>query len=243
MKIMIDPGHGGFESGAISITNVKEKDINLSVALYLKELLLQTSDVEVKLTREMDTSLTIPCRCNVSNEWDADICISIHHNAFNGNASGYEIIHTIHHGNGEQLARVIAEEFEKLGQKSHWKGVYSKESANNPGHDYYGMIRGTQMPCIITEYAYIDSKDFYKIDTAAEQKLEAESIYNALCRYYNLKQTKAHWGEQYYKRLVQQENMILNVPTNYDRSWTAAEQYANNCKLLDRVREIIKGGA
>ena len=55
-NIIIDAGHGGIDSGAIGIDNVLEKDINLSIALNLRDL-LKASGFNVKMTRESDISI------------------------------------------------------------------------------------------------------------------------------------------------------------------------------------------
>ena len=183
-KIFIDPGHGGSESGAVNKTAL-EKDINLSVALRLKQLLLEVG-FEVKLSRETDVYIDLQTRCDMANSWGADYFISIHHNACNGKTSGYEVIHSIIHGVGFDMANLIAKEFEAIGQKADSLGVYDKESQTNPGHDYYAVIRGTNAPANITEFGYMDSVDYSKFDTLPELEQEAGAIFRGICHYYDV---------------------------------------------------------
>ncbi len=79
-KIVIDAGHGGGEAGAVGPTGLKEKDVNLRVALHLKEF-LKDKDFEVFMTRESDTNLTLSERVLYTNKINPDIFISIHHNS------------------------------------------------------------------------------------------------------------------------------------------------------------------
>lgn len=185
IKICIDPGHGGSDPGAVGVNGAQEKKANLRVGLKLREY-LQQNGFEVIMTRETDNALTISERCRIANRSGADLCISVHHNA--GGGDGYDVIHSIHGGQGKELAYLIGEEFEKIGQNRH--KIYSRESAKNKGRDYYGMIAGTNMPTVISEFAFIDSKDFETFNTDTKQYREAEAIARAVCRLY-----KVEWRE------------------------------------------------
>jgi N-acetylmuramoyl-L-alanine amidase len=89
--VVIDPGHGGRDPGAIGAV-VKEKNINLSVALKLGSLIEQRhSDVRVLYTRKKDYFIELDQRANIANNANADLFISIHANAIsNKNFSGAE---------------------------------------------------------------------------------------------------------------------------------------------------------
>ncbi len=79
--LVIDPGHGGSDPGALGRI-AKEKDINLSVALRLGELIEKThKDVKVFYTRKTDTFLSLQERADFANEKKADFFISIHTNS------------------------------------------------------------------------------------------------------------------------------------------------------------------
>ncbi|HNO77353.1 MAG TPA: N-acetylmuramoyl-L-alanine amidase [Phycisphaerae bacterium] len=85
IRICIDPGHGGdahkhgYKRGP---TGVREAEMNLRVAQYLRDLLVHVG-AEVKLTREGDNDLSLADRAKVADDWDADLFISCHHNATN----------------------------------------------------------------------------------------------------------------------------------------------------------------
>ncbi len=80
MKILIDPGHGGKETGAIGPTGLMEKDVNLRVAYYLKDF-LQNDNFDVSLTRTKDITLTLAERVEIAKKLSPCLFLSIHHNA------------------------------------------------------------------------------------------------------------------------------------------------------------------
>src|SRR5690606_32128710 len=75
--IMLDPGHGGHDSGAVG-HNLKEKDITLAVALEAKAALEATNRFRVALTREDDRFVSLPERVRMSRISGADLFVSIH---------------------------------------------------------------------------------------------------------------------------------------------------------------------
>lgn len=83
VRICLDPGHGGdahkrsFKRGP---TGVREAEVNLRVAQYLRDL-LEHVGAEVMLVREEDIDLSYEARAQMANEWPADLFISCHHNA------------------------------------------------------------------------------------------------------------------------------------------------------------------
>jgi N-acetylmuramoyl-L-alanine amidase len=176
-KIWIDPGHGGTDPGAVA-NGIVEKNINLIVGLKLKELLEQ-KNIQVGITRTDDTYYSLTKRCDLANDFKADLFISVHHNA--GKGDGYEVIHSIVYGVGKKLADIVAQKFAELGQNPHGsKAVYSRKGENG---DYYAVIRGTKMPAIITEFAFIDTVDVKVVDSNEKLYKEAQAIHEAICKY------------------------------------------------------------
>jgi N-acetylmuramoyl-L-alanine amidase len=90
---VVDPGHGGHDSGAIGRyspdaggynVTVLEKDVNLNIGLYARRYLLQNypDNFLVMMTRKDDTYLTLQSRCEKAQQYEADLFISVHCNAF-----------------------------------------------------------------------------------------------------------------------------------------------------------------
>ncbi len=79
--IVIDPGHGGKDPGAIGSRGTMEKDIVLDIGLRLRDLLLQSGRYRVLMTRDTDTFLSLAQRVRFANSHQADLFISLHINA------------------------------------------------------------------------------------------------------------------------------------------------------------------
>jgi N-acetylmuramoyl-L-alanine amidase len=80
-RIIIDPGHGGHDPGAVGYKGLYEKDVVLDIALKLKKLLLSDPLNEVFLTRETDVFIPLEERTVIANKKNADLFVSIHANA------------------------------------------------------------------------------------------------------------------------------------------------------------------
>jgi len=80
-RIVIDPGHGGKDPGAIGPTGLREKDVTLKVARFLKKELERRLGVRVILTRYRDVYIPLTQRAAIANANKADLFISIHCNA------------------------------------------------------------------------------------------------------------------------------------------------------------------
>ena len=79
--IVVDAGHGGKDLGAKGNRGLLEKDVNLAIALRLKDILKSSHKYRVILTREDDTFIPLPRRGKIANENNADVFISVHANA------------------------------------------------------------------------------------------------------------------------------------------------------------------
>ena len=92
-KIFIDPGHGGTDPGAVG-NGLQEKNLTLSIATQIRDMLVsEYENVEVRMSRTGDTTLSLTERTNMANSWGADYFLSVHINA--GGGTGFEsFIHT-----------------------------------------------------------------------------------------------------------------------------------------------------
>ena len=90
-RVVIDPGHGGGDTGTIGPGGLKEKDLVLAVSLRLKELLEERLSTDVVVTRSTDKFVPLEERTAIANQLDADLFISIHANSSrNRKISGVE---------------------------------------------------------------------------------------------------------------------------------------------------------
>lgn len=79
--IVIDPGHGGIDPGAVGRKGLYEKDANLEIAQNLRKLIMDSLKVKIVMTREKDIYLSLRERTNIANRNSADLFISVHCNA------------------------------------------------------------------------------------------------------------------------------------------------------------------
>ena len=182
--IVIDPGHGGSDAGAIGPTGVTEKSVALAVSLKAQRL-LTASGYQVVMTRTTDVDVAAPgvpdstelqARVNKAPS-NAALFISVHCNAFsNGKANGMETYHAPTAVKGARLARLLNEELERLGGLSN-RGVKAAR--------FYVMTH-SQCPASLIELGFITNPREEKLLASDDyqQKL-AQAITNAVNRYFN----------------------------------------------------------
>lgn len=111
--VLIDPGHGGVDPGAISSTKVPEKRVVLAVGKKLKERLAKSGRYEVQLTRNRDVFLSLDQRLKLSRSLGADLFISLHADAITQKAYAKQIrgatIYTLSERASDEEARLMAE--------------------------------------------------------------------------------------------------------------------------------------
>ena len=113
MRIMVDPGHGGKDPGAVR-GRYREKDWNLDVAKELARL-LKKGGFEVQMTRENDTFIALSERSKKSNQFKADLFVSIHTNASkNRSANGFQVYFRSEKATDKEAAEVAALENEAM---------------------------------------------------------------------------------------------------------------------------------
>lgn len=90
--IVIDPGHGGIDPGAVGKKGLYEKDANLDISTHLQALLRDSLGVNTMVTRDKDIYLSLKERTDMANRTSADLFISVHCNAAprNSKARGFE---------------------------------------------------------------------------------------------------------------------------------------------------------
>lgn len=156
--IVIDPGHGGSDPGATATqdsTTVKEKDLNLKVALLLKEE-LKKRGYSIKMTRETDVYVSLSERCEISNNSNADIFVSIHQNSFtSSSARGVEV----YHYPGSVLGKALAEKLStSISKATGLKNRGAKEA------NFY-VLRNTKAIAVLVECGFMSNPDELKLLT------------------------------------------------------------------------------
>jgi len=140
MKIFINAGHGGNDSGAVG-NNLIERDVNFFIANRVETYLLAVN-YDTKLF-QYDGLQAI---CDEANNWHADLFVSIHCNAFDGQAHGTETFYVSERG--RKLANAIQNQ------------IVSSVGTFNRGvkfDDEFFVLTNTNMPAVLVECAFIDN--------------------------------------------------------------------------------------
>jgi N-acetylmuramoyl-L-alanine amidase len=182
MKLYLDPGHGGSDPGAQG-NGLQEKNITLDIALKIRAILLNNyENIEVMMSRTSDIFKSLTERTNEANAWGADYYLSIHCNAFNGSALGYEdYIHNALSDSSATAAyrRIIHEEVTKVNQLTN-RGM---KKAN------FHVLRESTMPAFLSENGFIDNPhDGALMKQAAWRQDVAQGHANGVAKAFNLKQ-------------------------------------------------------
>ncbi len=107
--VMIDPGHGGIDSGAESLSGIKEKELTLAFGRELRDRLAREKNIRVLMTRDDDTFLRLSERVRIARQHEADLFISIHADTINQNAIRGATVYTISDKASDSVARAMAE--------------------------------------------------------------------------------------------------------------------------------------
>lgn len=110
--VVIDPGHGGFDPGAVAANGIQEKDLVLALSRALRDRLLAQGGVRVAMTREDDRFLSLEERSRLARRLGADLFISVHADSGGEemNAAGASLYTLSTQASGREAARFAARE-------------------------------------------------------------------------------------------------------------------------------------
>ncbi|MDS1003616.1 N-acetylmuramoyl-L-alanine amidase [Clostridium sporogenes] len=153
--VVVDAGHGGYDSGAVGPTGIKEKDVTLKVALKLGKI-LENNGVKVIYTRTSDNvswpsneSQDLAARVAIANSNKTDLYVSIHTNSFNGSANGTETYYYDGSAKGKETAEKVQKELVNS------IGLYDR-GVKTAG---YYVLKNTISPSILVELGFIDNRN------------------------------------------------------------------------------------
>ncbi|MFW6238759.1 MAG: N-acetylmuramoyl-L-alanine amidase, partial [Halanaerobiales bacterium] len=182
--IVLDPGHGGFDPGAVGKDGLREKEVNLEIALQVKDI-LENSGYNVLMTREEDEFISLKQRVDMANEARGRIFISIHCNSANNNHStGSELfVHPEKIPGSRPLAEAIYKMLmEEPGLAD--RGIKEEE---------FYVIKNTEMPAILLEIAFLsNSHEESLLGSDVFRRRVSRSIVAGIKEYINRYQD---WGE------------------------------------------------
>jgi len=170
-RIVLDPGHGGRDPGAISPIGIREKDVVLETTLLAAEL-LRRAGADVTLTREDDTFVPLNERADIANRLSADLFASIHADSCRDASARGFTIYVARSASAESaaLARRIERRLAALGIAS--RGV---RRAN------YRVLVRTACPAVLIELGYLSNiTEAAKLSRPSHRRRLAEAIAEAL---------------------------------------------------------------
>ncbi|KZL93210.1 germination-specific N-acetylmuramoyl-L-alanine amidase precursor [Clostridium magnum DSM 2767] len=190
--ILLDPGHGGVDGGAVSKSGIMEKDINLKISLKLRDKLTKEG-YKVLMTREEDKGLyedegrirkkkieDLNNRCKIKEQSNCDMFISIHLNAFpESKYYGAQVWYS-RNRDSQKLARIIQENFKN-----------DLDSSNNRHQksalDSYKVLRvNDDMPSVLVECGFLSNTiEEAKLNSDEYQSKIADCITKSIKLYYN----------------------------------------------------------
>ena len=232
--IVIDPGHGGSDPGAVA-NNLKEKDYSLLISKYMYDRFKELG-VPVKLTRDTDITLSPRERTNKIKSFYGDgkdvIVISNHLNA--GGGDGAEVIYALR--NSSNLSKKILNELEKEGQNV--RKYYQLRLPSNPSKDYYFMHRDTpNNETVIVEYGFIDSPEDDVEQIKRNYKEYAEAVVRAVADYKGIKYT-APLGSDYYT--VKKGDTLWDIANKYGTTVSKLKSLNNLKSNVLQVGQTLK---
>ena len=145
--VVIDPGHGGPDPGAVGINGLRETDVVLDVALQVAQL-LQSKGVRVLLTRTTEVDVDLPPRVALANNSGADLFLSIHANALSLDRPDVNGIETFffESSRSRALAQAVQSQLLAISPDSPDRGA-------RPGRFF--VIRRTVMPSALAEMGFV----------------------------------------------------------------------------------------
>ncbi len=170
--VIIDPGHGGSDAGAVGVGGLREKDVVFSISQQVAQI-LQQNGVQAVMTRLDDRTVELEPRVDMANRMNATLFVSIHANAAtNAAASGIE---TYYYSSGDRLAQYI-----------HNSVISSFSQIPNRGIKTarFYVLRNTSMPSVLVETGFVTNNyDAYMLGDPAQRSRMAQAIAQGILQY------------------------------------------------------------
>ncbi|MBE5948939.1 MAG: N-acetylmuramoyl-L-alanine amidase [Lachnospiraceae bacterium] len=180
--VVVDAGHGGVDPGKVGVNNVLEKDINLRVAVLVKEK-LEAEGITVIMTRDSDKGLynegdsnkkisDMKKRCEIISESECLLTVSIHQNSYHEESvSGPQVFYYSGSKKGEELAGMV--------QKSLVDVLTPPKIRSAKANDSYYLLKNVTCPVVIVECGFLSN---WNEATLLCDAVYQEKVAEAVCR-------------------------------------------------------------
>nr|WP_199290815.1 MULTISPECIES: N-acetylmuramoyl-L-alanine amidase [unclassified Anabaena] len=173
LVVIIDPGHGGKDSGAVGIGGVQEKNVILPIGKRIAEVLEQNG-IQVIMTRDSDYFVTLPGRVTMAQRAKADVFVSIHANSAGANRPEVNGLETYYYDSGLTLARIV---HSKILQSLNVKDRNVRKAR-------FYVLRKNSMPSILVETGFVTGReDVANLNSPAYQNQMADAIAQGILQY------------------------------------------------------------
>ena len=240
LQVVVDAGHGGSDSGAVSSSGVKEKDLTLQIAQYMYEE-FQKRGVPVTIVRDSDETVSPTERVQRILAAYGDnpnvVIISNHINAAGSGiqgAEGAEVIYALR--NDDTLASNILTALGNAGQTM--RKVYQRRYPSDTSKDYYFIHRntGSQTQPVIVEYGFIDNpEDLARIQ--ANYKEYVDAVVDAVIATANGQTIPSGQGGNYYT--VKSGDSLWSIANKYNTTVNELKSLNNLSSNILQVGQIL----
>lgn len=189
--IILDAGHGGIDSGCVSINGCEEKDINLNILIKLREM-LKTAGINTVVTRDSDKSIhdigvtglgnqkksDMENRLKIINSTENGVFVSIHQNQFTDpKYYGAQMFYPEGSAEGERLASILQRSITSMLQPENTREI-------KPVGDEIYLLHFAKCPAVMAECGFLSNQaEADKLESDEYQSLMAFSIFSGICEY------------------------------------------------------------
>jgi N-acetylmuramoyl-L-alanine amidase len=171
--VVIDPGHGGKDPGAIGIGGLQEKQVILPISKQIAAI-LEKEGIKVVMTRDSDYFVDLAPRVAIAERANADVFVSIHANSMGLNRPDVNGLETYYFSSGQRLAQIIH------------RNILQRVTIRDRGvrRARFYVLRKSSMPSVLVEVGYMTGReDNPRLRTAAYQTQMAEAIARGILQY------------------------------------------------------------
>ncbi|MBW4505941.1 MAG: N-acetylmuramoyl-L-alanine amidase [Scytonematopsis contorta HA4267-MV1] len=171
--VVVDPGHGGKDPGAVGIGGLQEVDVVLPISLRVAQI-LQQNGVQVVMTRRSDYFVSLPGRVKIAEKADASLFVSVHANYIGPGRSDISGLETYYYDSGDDFARTV--------HRSILRNINVKNRGVRRARFY--VLRKSSMPAILVEVGYLSGReDAAKLRNSQYRSEMAEAIAKGVLQY------------------------------------------------------------
>jgi N-acetylmuramoyl-L-alanine amidase len=173
VSVIIDPGHGGKDPGAIGIGGLREKDVILPISIRVAQI-LQENGVQAVLSRNSDYFVSLKGRVDMAERGNADLFVSIHANSVGLSRPDVSGLEVYYYSSGYNLARSVR------------SGILNSVNVKDRGvrKARFYVLRKTSMPAILVETGYVTGReDAAKLSSPQYREQMAQGIANGILSY------------------------------------------------------------